>query len=264
MGTGFMEGKPGSVEGVVALKDCVRVLNGFGNSLEGMLPKLRDGFIAQDADTARRLASEYPQSFFLSPSGEAFHNATVTGGRVREQGPLALKRELSEVRKSWMRPRPSWRRQRRRRLGWSARCAVDRGAGDEDRRTQRRGAGVGELGCGAAADGAGDGADRAAAAGVDAGRRTQSRGANAEAGTDCAEAAGGAAFEAEREGLEAQLGGVAAADGRTAGTARDAAAGGGGGFGRAGGAGGTAAQRGGELRADQSRGGRTQGPGCAD
>jgi chromosome segregation protein len=84
-------------EGVVALKDCVRVLNGFGNSLEGMLPKLRDGFIAPDADSARRLASEYPKSFFLSPSGEAFHNATVTGGRVREQGPLALKRELSEV-----------------------------------------------------------------------------------------------------------------------------------------------------------------------
>ena len=91
-------GAPSSVEGVVALKDCVRVLNGFGTSLEGMLPKLRDGFIAQDADTARRLASEYPQSFFLSPGGEAFHNATVTGGRVRAQGPLALKRELSEVR----------------------------------------------------------------------------------------------------------------------------------------------------------------------
>ena len=86
------------VSGAVALKDCVRVLNGFGNTLEGMLPKLRNGFIAQDADTARRLASEHPRGFFLSPNGEAFHNATVTGGRVREQGPLALKRELGEVR----------------------------------------------------------------------------------------------------------------------------------------------------------------------
>ena len=81
----------------MALKDCVRVLNGFGNSLEGMLPKLRDGFIAPDAATARRLAAENPRGFFLSPSGETFHNATVTGGRVRAQGPLALKRELSEV-----------------------------------------------------------------------------------------------------------------------------------------------------------------------
>jgi chromosome segregation protein len=86
------------VAGAVALKDCVRVLNGFGNSLEGMLPKLRNGFIAEDADTARRLASEHPRGFFLSPNGEAFHNATVTGGRVRAQGPLALKRELGEVR----------------------------------------------------------------------------------------------------------------------------------------------------------------------
>ena len=84
-------------EGAVALKDCVRVLNGFGNSLEKMLPKLRDGYIAPDVATARRLASEHPRSFFLSPSGEAFHNATVTGGRLRAQGPLSLKRELNEV-----------------------------------------------------------------------------------------------------------------------------------------------------------------------
>jgi chromosome segregation protein len=84
-------------EGAVALKDCVRVLNGFGNSLEKMLPKLRDGYIAPDVATARRLAGEHPRSFFLSPSGEAFHNATVTGGRLRAQGPLSLKRELNEV-----------------------------------------------------------------------------------------------------------------------------------------------------------------------
>ena len=84
-------------EGVVALKDCVRVLNGFGTSLEAMLPKLGDGFIAPDAASARRLAAEHPRGFFLSPTGEAFHNATVTGGHVRAQGPLALKRELAEV-----------------------------------------------------------------------------------------------------------------------------------------------------------------------
>jgi chromosome segregation protein len=84
-------------EGVVALRDCVRVLNGFGTSLQEMLPKLRDGYIAPDAGTARRLAGEFPRGFFLAPSGETFHGATVTGGRARAQGPLALKRELSEV-----------------------------------------------------------------------------------------------------------------------------------------------------------------------
>ncbi|MDP9038290.1 MAG: chromosome segregation protein SMC, partial [Acidobacteriota bacterium] len=86
-----------SEDGVVALKDCVRALNGFGNSLEHMLPKLRDGYIAPDGGTARRLAAEHPGAYFLSPAGETFHNATVTGGRGRSQGPLALKRELSGV-----------------------------------------------------------------------------------------------------------------------------------------------------------------------
>jgi chromosome segregation protein len=82
---------------VVALKDCIRVLNGFGNSLESILPKLRDGYVAPDSDSARRLALAHPQAFFLSPSGETFHNVTVTGGKPREQGPLALKRELAEL-----------------------------------------------------------------------------------------------------------------------------------------------------------------------
>jgi chromosome segregation protein len=85
------------IEGVVPLKECVRVLDGFGRSLEVILPKLREGFVAPDSYTARSLALSNPQAFFLSPSGETFHNVTVTGGRPRAQGPLALKRELAEV-----------------------------------------------------------------------------------------------------------------------------------------------------------------------
>ncbi len=84
-------------DGAVALRDCIRVLNGFGHSLEAILPKLRNGFVAPDTDTARKLALEFPQAFFLSPTGETFHNVTVTGGKPREQGPLALKRELAEL-----------------------------------------------------------------------------------------------------------------------------------------------------------------------
>ena len=91
-----------AIEGVVALKDCVRVLpaageQGFGKSLEIILPKLREGFVAPDSYTARTLALSNPHAFFLSPTGETFHNVTVTGGRPRAQGPLALKRELTEV-----------------------------------------------------------------------------------------------------------------------------------------------------------------------
>jgi chromosome segregation protein len=100
----FAEGMPSAaqtniegIEGVVPLKECVRVLDGFGKSLEVILPKLREGFVAPDSYTARSLALSNPQAFFLSPSGETFHNVTVTGGRPRAQGPLALKRELVEV-----------------------------------------------------------------------------------------------------------------------------------------------------------------------
>ena len=84
-------------QGIVRLKECIRVLDGFGNSLEVILPKLREGYVAPNSDTARALALENPHAFFLSPSGECFHNVTVTGGKPRAEGPLALKRELRET-----------------------------------------------------------------------------------------------------------------------------------------------------------------------
>ncbi len=91
--------KTTQIDGVVPLRECVRVLDGFGKSLEVILPKLREGFVAPDSYTARTLALSHPHAFFLSPTGETFHNVTVTGGRPRAQGPLALKRELTEVQK---------------------------------------------------------------------------------------------------------------------------------------------------------------------
>ena len=88
--------RPG-VEGVRPLTECIGVLNGFGRSLEVLLPKLRDGFVAPDMETARRLALEFPAGYFLAPSGETFHHVSVTGGRPSSGGPLALKRELKEL-----------------------------------------------------------------------------------------------------------------------------------------------------------------------
>ena len=84
-------------QGVVPLKNCIRVLDGFGKSLEVILPKLRDGYVTSDSETARDLALENPNAFFLAPSGECFHNVTVTGGKPSAAGPLALKRELRET-----------------------------------------------------------------------------------------------------------------------------------------------------------------------
>ncbi|MBS1813939.1 MAG: chromosome segregation protein SMC [Acidobacteria bacterium] len=97
----FSEGMAGSMSqptsGVTPLKNCIKVLDGFGKSLEVILPKLREGYVTPDTDIARNLALSNPDAFFLSPSGETFHNVTVTGGKQRSEGPLALKRELREV-----------------------------------------------------------------------------------------------------------------------------------------------------------------------
>jgi chromosome segregation protein len=82
---------------VVPLKHCIRVLDGFGKSLEVILPKLGNGYIVPDPDVGRELALQNPDAFFLSQSGECFHNVTVTGGKQRSEGPLAMKRELREV-----------------------------------------------------------------------------------------------------------------------------------------------------------------------
>ncbi|MFZ1012692.1 MAG: chromosome segregation protein SMC, partial [Terracidiphilus sp.] len=49
------------------------------------------------AAIAQRLANEHSFAFFLTPDGECFHNATVTGGKPSTEGPLALKRELREL-----------------------------------------------------------------------------------------------------------------------------------------------------------------------
>jgi chromosome segregation protein len=86
-------------EQLVSLKSCIRVLDGFGRSLEVVLPKLRDGYIAPDSNIARNLALENPDAYFLASNGEVFHNVTVTGGKQRTEGPLSLKRELRDVTK---------------------------------------------------------------------------------------------------------------------------------------------------------------------
>ncbi len=83
--------------GLTPLKDSIRVLNGFGRSLESILPKLKYGYLVEDPGEALRLSSRHTHAYFLTPEGECFHNATVTGGKPASEGPLALKRELREA-----------------------------------------------------------------------------------------------------------------------------------------------------------------------
>ncbi|MGC2209740.1 MAG: AAA family ATPase, partial [Candidatus Korobacteraceae bacterium] len=82
---------------VTPLKDCIRVPENFGSSLEVILPKLGNGYIVPDAETGRALALENPDAYYLALSGECFHNVTVTGGKKLAEGPLQMKRDLREV-----------------------------------------------------------------------------------------------------------------------------------------------------------------------
>ena len=86
---------------VIPLKDCIRVPENFGTSLEVILPKLGNGYIVPDAETGRALALENPDAFYLALSGECFHNVTVTGGKKLAEGPLQMKRDLREVQRQF-------------------------------------------------------------------------------------------------------------------------------------------------------------------
>jgi chromosome segregation protein len=83
--------------GVTPLTASIRALNGFGRSLETMLPKLKYSFLVAEPAEAQRLAERHTHAYFLTREGECFHNATVTGGKPASEGPLALKRELRET-----------------------------------------------------------------------------------------------------------------------------------------------------------------------
>jgi chromosome segregation protein len=85
--------------GLTPLRDSIKVLNGFGRSLEAILPKLRDSYIVDDPARAQNLSAQYPRAYFLTSEGECFHNLTVTGGKPASEGPLALKRDLRETEK---------------------------------------------------------------------------------------------------------------------------------------------------------------------
>ena len=80
------------------LADAVRLTNGLSGSASTLLPKLRSCYLVETEDDARRLAVQYPDLFFLLPGGLCFRGYTVSGGKKNTAGPLALKRELRELR----------------------------------------------------------------------------------------------------------------------------------------------------------------------
>ena len=88
----------GPETGVIGrLADHIQLQNGLSDSASTLLPRLRGCYLVQEEAVAQRLATRYPDLHFLLPNGVCYRGYTVSGGRERSAGPLALKRELREL-----------------------------------------------------------------------------------------------------------------------------------------------------------------------
>ena len=90
--------EPGEEAGLAGrLGDVLRLTNGLGDPALECLPRLARCYLASDRAAAQRLAEEYPHLHFLLEDGVCYHGRTVSGGKKSSGGPLALKRELREL-----------------------------------------------------------------------------------------------------------------------------------------------------------------------
>ena len=84
--------------GLTPLRDAIKVLNGFGRSLEAILPKLRHGYLAENADRGAATGAAVYVGLLPDAGGRVLpQRSTVTGGKPASEGPLALKRDLRET-----------------------------------------------------------------------------------------------------------------------------------------------------------------------
>ncbi len=80
------------------LRDVLRLTNGLTHAPAELVPRLARCFLVEDGVTAQRLAWQYPDLYFLLPDGLCYHGQALSGGKKTSSGPLALKRELRELR----------------------------------------------------------------------------------------------------------------------------------------------------------------------
>jgi chromosome segregation protein len=82
---------------VPRLSDILRFTNGLTQAPPQILPRLANCFLVSERESARELAVQHPDSYFLTPDGISYHGLAVSGGKKTGSGPLALKRELREL-----------------------------------------------------------------------------------------------------------------------------------------------------------------------
>ncbi len=84
-------------DSLTKLTSVLRFTNGLTELPKHLLPRIANCYVAADRSLARRLATQFPHCWFLTPEGSSYHGRAVTGGKESATGPLALKRELREI-----------------------------------------------------------------------------------------------------------------------------------------------------------------------
>ena len=66
----------------------LRLTNGLTHAPAALIPRLARCYLAEDRASAQRLATQYPECYFLSPDGAGYHGQAVSGGEiiVRQRG----------------------------------------------------------------------------------------------------------------------------------------------------------------------------------
>jgi chromosome segregation protein len=79
------------------LTSVLRFTNGLSEFPRHLVPRIANCYVATERSLARRLATQFPHCWFLTPDGSSYHGRAVSGGKESTAGPLALKRELREI-----------------------------------------------------------------------------------------------------------------------------------------------------------------------
>ncbi len=89
--------EPANAPGLTPLAQHLRFSNGLTGQAHTLLPRLANCYLVDSDAQARDMAALHPELYFLLEDGRCYQGATLTGGRKKASGPLALKRELREL-----------------------------------------------------------------------------------------------------------------------------------------------------------------------
>jgi chromosome segregation protein len=77
--------------------ELLKLTNGLADLPLKQLPRIAYSYVTDTREKASSLAGQFPHCWFLTLDGVSYHGHAVSGGKKTGAGPLALKRELREL-----------------------------------------------------------------------------------------------------------------------------------------------------------------------